>query len=381
MDSRLERAALLGPAVLTLHELRDGYPLLAASPNVERTLGYSADVLAGSPQLWASRVHPEDEGRLMRGLEDIVCVGAGELTFRFRRNDDTYRWLKAAARVVPEDDRGPRELVLSLHDVTDRTEYEQALRQQTDALRRSNVELEQFAHIASHDLSEPLRMVASYTRLIADRYSDQLDDDARDFIGFAMSGAERMQAMIGDLLTYSRLGQADPDQKPLDLSSVVDTVEAVLRQAISESGVQIRRDGALPIVLAAEAQCLTVLQNLIANAIKFRQEDRPAVIAVSARPEGAFWRVAVSDNGIGIDAASHERVFEAFKKLHRPEQYPGTGLGLSLCRRIVSHHGGTIGLESEPGVGTTVWFTLPAPPAESTAAFSRGARPAAGVSV
>lgn len=381
MDPRLERAVRCGPACLAVLALVEEYPLVAATENVERVLGYSAEELTESPSLWAGRVHPDDVGRVMRGLADIGAVGAGELTFRFTTPDDRTRWIRAAARAERGNEPESAELYLSLQDVTERHEYERAMRQQMDALRRSNVELEQFAHIASHDLQEPLRMVASYTRLIADRYSDSLDDDGRDFMGFALSGAERMQAMIRDLLTYSRLGQMEPDLRPFELGKVIDTVEAMLRGTIEETGARIERLGPLPRVLGAEAQCLTVLQNLISNGIKFRRDDTAPVISIVAEPLEDRWRIAVSDNGIGIEAASHERVFQAFKKLHRPEEYPGTGLGLSLCRRIVEHHGGEIGLDSEPGVGTSVWFTLAAPVEDAPSNQRRPAAPmSAGVS-
>lgn len=360
MEPRLERAVRSGPACLAVLGLSEEYPLLSATENVHKVLGLSVEELTGDPSLWAQRVHPDDVGRVMRGFADIGTVGAGELTFRFRDASDGYRWIRAAARSGRGQDEGSAELYLSLHEVTERHEYERAMRQQMDALRRSNLELEQFAHIASHDLQEPLRMVASYTRLIADRYGESLDEDGRDFMGFALSGAERMQAMIRDLLTYSRLGQMEPDLRPIELAKVVDTVEAMLRGTIQETGARIERLGPLPAVLGAEAQCLTVLQNLVSNGIKFRRDDSEPVIAIAAEPLDDRWRIAVSDNGIGIEASAHERVFQAFKKLHRPEEYPGTGLGLSLCRRIVEHHGGEIGLESEPGVGTTVWFTLAA---------------------
>lgn len=364
MDPRLERAIQNGPVAMTLHGVAEGYPLVATTPRVEDLLGVDGKTLESSPGGWISFVHPEDEGKVLRGLADISRVRAGTITFRFVRPSGEVRRISASARVTHEEAGQAVELACSLQDVTERVEYHRALREQMEALRRSNVELEQFAHIASHDLSEPLRMVASYTRLIADRYASQLDDDARDFIGFAVGGAERMQAMIRDLLTYSRLSKAEPALEPLEIGRVVDTVESVLRGTIEESGAQIHRDEPLPIVMGAEAQCLTVLQNLVANAIKFRQEGQTPEIHIGASREGDHWRITVADNGIGIEAKSHERVFEAFKKLHRPEQYPGTGLGLSLCRRIVDHHGGSMGLDSDPGVGTTVWFTLPAPSGE-----------------
>jgi len=360
VDTSALLSRAVAPLAITVHGVSEGFPILAATRGMEDVSGRTQRSLEESPLSWLDPVDPEDEGRLVRGLADTLLSKRSELRFRYRMDGGGVRWISLTVAVSDERAGAPIEFICAWRDVTASHEYQQALRDQMDALRRSNVELEQFAHIASHDLSEPLRMVASYTRLIAERYADELDDDARDFIGFAASGADRMQAMIRDLLTYSRLGQAEPDRTPLDLGKVVDSVETMLYRAIDESGARIDRDSDLPQVLMSEPQCRTVLQNLVANSLKFRHMDRTPVISIRADSQGDQWRISVSDNGIGIDETHHERVFEVFRKLHQPDQYPGTGLGLALCRRVINHHGGTMGLDSVPGEGTTVWFTLDA---------------------
>ena len=238
-------------------------------------------------------------------------------------------------------------------------EYTQELEKTRRALQRSNQELEQFAYVASHDLQEPLRMVASYCQLIERRYTDALGDEGKEFVGYAVDGATRMQALINDLLTYSRVGRQDGPLRRVEAKQVVEHALVNLSNAIEESGAAISV-GDLPAVMGDASQLTRLFQNLIGNAIKFRGERRPEV-EVGAEPDGDNVAFRVRDNGIGIEARHVERVFQIFQRLHSREQYEGTGIGLAVCRRIVERHGGTIELESEPGVGTTFLFTLPAP--------------------
>lgn len=221
----------------------------------------------------------------------------------------------------------------------------------------SNKDLEKFAYVASHDLQEPLRMVASYTQLLARRYKGKLDKDADDFIAFAVDGAERMKQLIQDLLSYSRLSRKDLALTACDSRKSCDSAITNLRLAITESGANVRVDS-LPVVLADATQLSQLFQNLIGNAIKFRA-DRPPEIRVSARCENEHCVFSVADNGIGIDTTYFQRIFEIFQRLHTRAQYPGTGIGLAICRTIVEHHGGRLWVESEPGKGSTFFFTVP----------------------
>jgi light-regulated signal transduction histidine kinase (bacteriophytochrome) len=238
-----------------------------------------------------------------------------------------------------------------------REELERRVEQRTAALERSNKELEQFAYVASHDLQEPLRMVASYTQLLERRYKDQLDDTAREFIAFAVDGANRMQRLINDLLAYSRVQTRAGEPELVELSHVLGQARANLATAIEESGALVTNDG-LPVVMADPAQLLSVLQNLIGNAVKFHGEEPPHV-HVSARESDSEVEISVRDNGIGIRKEHQERIFLIFQRLHNRKDYPGTGIGLALCKRIVERHGGRIWVESEEGGGATFTFTLP----------------------
>lgn len=230
-------------------------------------------------------------------------------------------------------------------------------RRMEETITRSNEELEQFAYVASHDLQEPLRMVSSYTQLLAQRYKGKLDADADEFIQFAVDGTLRMRTLINDLLAYSRVNTKGKDFEPTDVEAAVEYALANLQTAIEESGATVTHDS-LPTVTADASQLNQLFQNLIGNAIKFRSEEPPRV-HISAEQREDKWLFAVGDNGIGIDPQYHERIFTIFQKLHRKEEYPGTGIGLSICKRIVERHGGRIWLESELGKGATFYFTIP----------------------
>jgi signal transduction histidine kinase len=229
---------------------------------------------------------------------------------------------------------------------------------QTRDLERSNAELEQFAYVASHDLQEPLRKVASFSQLLEQRYGGQLDERADQYIEFAVDGAKRMQQLINDLLVFSRVGRESGAFAPVDLDDTVRRALADLDAAIAESSAKVDV-GDLPTVRGDASLLRLVFQNLIGNAIKFRSDAAPAV-RIAAERRGDEWLVACSDNGIGIAPEYSERVFVIFQRLHGKDEYAGTGIGLAMCRKIVEHHGGRIWLDPAPGPGTTFRFTLPA---------------------
>lgn len=243
-------------------------------------------------------------------------------------------------------------------DITDRKEAEQALKERTDDLLRSNAELEKFAYVASHDLQEPLRMVSSYTQLLQKRYQGRLDTDADEFIAYAVDGATRMRTLINELLAYSRVGSQGTPFVSTDLESVVDSVMQGLETAIAESGATVTREH-LPEVWGDKTQLWQVFQNLITNALKFRGAD-PVVIHIGARREGDEWVLSVTDNGIGIEPTYFDRIFVIFQRLQSRTDYAGTGMGLAICKRIIERHGGRIWVESSPGAGSTFYFTLQA---------------------
>ncbi|WP_282685834.1 MULTISPECIES: ATP-binding protein [unclassified Streptomyces] len=243
---------------------------------------------------------------------------------------------------------------------------EDLLADQTQELRRSNSELEQFAYVASHDLQEPLRKVASFCQLLEKRYGGELDDRGKQYIAFAVDGAKRMQVLINDLLTFSRVGRVHEGWKPVDLGRSLDRALGNLTAAVEESGAVVERPEELP-ELVGDATALTMVwQNLVGNAVKFRHPDRPPRITVDCVRKDENWHLTVSDNGIGIAPEFADKVFVIFQRLHGRDEYDGTGIGLALCRKIIEFHGGRIWLEPEPGEGTRIHFTLPVAPEAPT---------------
>ena len=249
-------------------------------------------------------------------------------------------------------------------DITQRKKIDDELKQvhidlksYAEELEASNKELEQFAYVASHDLQEPLRMVSSYTQLLARRYKDQLDEDANEFIHYAVDGASRMQKLINDLLIFSRVGTREQIFTETDFNEILKTVLLNLSVAIHESDAEIITEK-LPTIKADSLQITQLFQNLIANAIKFRKKDTKPVIKINAIDENTHWLFSIEDNGIGIDKKYQDRVFMIFQRLHTRHEYKGSGIGLSIARKITERHSGKIRFESEPGKGTTFYFTI-----------------------
>ncbi|WSS24682.1 CHASE3 domain-containing protein [Streptomyces sp. NBC_01190] len=236
------------------------------------------------------------------------------------------------------------------------------LDEQATDLRRSNAELEQFAYVASHDLQEPLRKVASFCQLLQRRYGDQLDDRAGQYIEFAVDGANRMQTLINDLLAFSRVGRLHSDSATVDLEQLFERIADSLSLTVGEAGAEVTHDP-LPVVTGDPTQLGMLLQNLVSNAIKFRSPERPCRVHLSARREGGLWSFAISDNGIGIAPEFADKVFVIFQRLHTRDAYPGNGIGLALCKKIVEFHGGTIAIDNEHTPGTRFTFTLSGPAA------------------
>ena len=248
-------------------------------------------------------------------------------------------------------------------DLTSPKAHERMLERQMSELARSNSELEQFAYVASHDLSEPLRAISGPISLLAHKYQGQLDEDAEALITFAVDGCLRMQALIDGLLSVSRVGRLEGDFDDIDLNAVMDGVLIALGPMIDDAGATVTVEG-LPHLRADPTQMAQVLQNLVANAVKFVAPGTSPVVHVSATRESGAWRIDVTDTGIGIPEAHRRRIFGIFKRLHGRAAYPGTGIGLALVEKIVERHLGTVGVEDNPqGVGSRFWFTLPQAPA------------------
>jgi len=241
-------------------------------------------------------------------------------------------------------------------EIMERKRAEDGLRQTAVELARSNKDLEQFAYVASHDLQEPLRMVSLHIQLLQRRYQGKLDEQADKYILRAVEGSRQMQTLIKDLLAYARVGTRGKELVPVNCEAVFDQAVTHLAAAVRESGAEVTRS-ALPSVRGDNTQLVQLFQNLIGNALKFRAERTPRV-HLEAQQDGPYWRFSVRDNGIGIDPRYHDRLFVIFQRLHTKAEYPGTGIGLAICKKIVERHAGRIWVESEPGKGTVFFFTL-----------------------
>jgi PAS domain S-box-containing protein len=258
----------------------------------------------------------------------------------------------------------------AIRDVSERKRAQERLRHFAEELQQSNLELQQFAYVASHDLQEPLRAVATFCEMLQRRYQGKLDADGNQWLGFVITGARRMQALVQDLLAYSRLENRGQPLVAIACDDVAEKAVSALQSAIADAGASVTWD-ALPTIQGDASQLVQLFQNLIGNAIKFRGPEPPRV-HISATPQGDNWLFSVRDNGIGIDPKFHERIFEIFKRLHTADRYPGTGIGLAICRKVVARHGGRIWIQSELGSGSTFCFTMPNPGAPTAMPESEG---------
>ena len=292
------------------------------------------------------------DGIASRDEIGILARAFGVMTDRLKQTLEGLRRENLERKIVEQDLRTAKD-ELEMH----RDHLNDLVKERTAELARSNAELEQFAYVTSHDLQEPLRMVASYLQLVERRYTDRLDADAHEFIEFAVDGAKRMQVLINDLLTYSRVGTKGHPFQSTDCETVVKTALENLQFAIQDSGAQVGH-GPMPAVMGDATQLTQLFQNLIGNAIKFRR-DQPLEICIRAEPSEGGWRFSIQDNGIGIESQYFDRIFGLFQRLHGRVAYPGTGIGLAICKRIVERHGGAIWVESTPGQGATFYFTIP----------------------
>lgn len=256
--------------------------------------------------------------------------------------------------------RGKPSTVGSMLDISDRIHAEQDMRRMVDALAASNMELERFAYVASHDLQEPLRSITSFSQLLERRAASQLDDEAKEYLHYIISGGKRMYALVNDLLTFSRVSRKGSPFAQIDTREAAEIALQNLRESIHESGAEVTL-GELPVVVGDGMQLSQLFQNLIGNAVKFRRPGTSPRVAIQARRQGEDYLFSVTDDGIGIPQEYQEQVFALFRRLHKGEAYPGTGVGLAICKRVIERHDGRLWVESTPGHGSTFFFTLPAP--------------------
>ncbi len=326
---------------------------------VETMLGYPPERWQEDPDFWEKIIHPEDLERVQTEARDAYeKLGVAKIQFRCLTAAEEILHVEAHSTLITNQEQLPVAVVGVIMDVSQRKQAEQRLARYAHMLQQSNEELERFAYIASHDLQEPLRMVTSFLQLIEQRYAGKLDADGREFIEFAVGGAERMKQLISDLLAYSRLQRSRDEFTPVAMEGVLTDVLENLQVLIEENDALITHDR-LPEIEGSRSHMMQLLQNLISNALKFRGSQPPQIHIAAAR-QGSNWQFSVADNGIGIAPAFQGQIFEVFKRLHPHQGFSGTGIGLAICKKIVEMHQGEIWVNSEPGKGTTFYFTLPA---------------------
>ena len=349
------RDAPIGMCVFSVDEGSLG-GIRQANPEMTRLLGYSERELAELEP--GDLTHPEDapaERELFEELATGRRTSYG-IEKRNRHKDGRWVWVWVTVSAVEGEDP-PRAALAHMLDITERKEAEGQLELAHANLERSNAELDQFAYVASHDLKEPLILLSAYARMLEDRHGDRLDEEGRTFLGHVRDEAGRMKSMIDDLLDYSRLETRADELGPVELSEALDTALRTLGPRIEEANARVEVTGALPVVHGSATQFERLLRNLIGNAVKFHSDEAPRV-EVSAERVGTEWEVSVRDNGIGIDPAKADRIFDVFQRLHSQDRYAGTGMGLAICKRIVERHGGRIWVEPAPEGGSVFRFTL-----------------------
>lgn len=298
-----------------------------------------------------------DAVRLLDSLETVGHFGPYEKEYIHK---DGRRISVRISGVLITGSDGENYVWSIVEDISEARASERALVARTEELARSNADLEQFAFIASHDLREPLRMVSAYMGLLERRFGPVIGAEGAEYLGYAKEGAQRMDRLVLDLLEFSRVGRMEEALEPVSLDEVLDGVIANLSPAMGECGARVVRSEPLPMIPAVRGEMAQLLQNLVGNAVKYRDPSRPLVVQVSARPEPGLWVISVADNGIGIAPDYSERIFRIFQRLHTRDRFEGTGIGLAICKRIVERHGGQIRVDSAPGEGSTFSFTLPA---------------------
>ena len=345
--------ASLDPLVTIGHDGK----ITDVNTSTELVTGYSRDELIGT-DFTDYFTEPE---KAKKGYQEVFREGfVSDYALEIRHRNGRITPVLYNASVYKDESGEVIGVFAAARDITERKKAEEILKLKLEELARSNAELEQFAYVSSHDLQEPLRMISSYLQLLQRRYQGKIDEKADKYIYFAVDGAARMQVLINDLLEFSRVTTRAREPEPTDCEFVLNQVLSNLDLYIKENKATVSHDP-LPEVMADNTQLAQVFQNLIINGIKFHSEEAPK-IHISAEKKAKEWLFSVQDNGIGIDPQYSEKIFEVFKRLHKKEEYPGTGIGLAICKKIVERHGGRIWVESELGKGSTFYFTLPINP-------------------
>ncbi len=341
--------------------------VIRSGEGLQTLFGYRLEEAATEKDFWHNKIHPDDFTGFLK-KQAIVLKNKNSLywedEYRFRKKDGRYAYVFDKGYIIRNADGKATRLIGATRDVSDRKESEalllelnNRLKQRADELAASNVELERFAYIASHDMQEPLRMITSFLQLFKKKYEDHIDETAEQYINFAVDGADRMKKLIMDLLEYSRVGSNKDDIAEIDTNILLNEVVNVFVSRIDEMKATILVDPNLPVVKANKTQLFQLFQNLVGNALKYHTGESP-LVHITGKEEEHYFIFSVRDNGIGIKPIFFEKIFVLFQRLHHKTEYSGTGIGLAICKKIVERHGGRIWVESEPGKGSCFYFSI-----------------------
>ncbi len=335
------------------------------SENFEKMFGYQKNGQINDNDFWDSIIHPDDQSRVKQNLQEFLAGSDNywKQEFQIKKNNGNYIHVMDKGIILRDEAGKAIRLIGATQDISELKANEKALFKMSeelikraDELELSNAELEQFAYVASHDLQEPLRMITSFLKLIERKYDPLLDEKGKQYIQFAVEGAERMRQIILDLLEYSQADNVGQKEK-VDLNELMSEIKLLEKKIIQEKNAKIIYQS-LPEITASKAPMRQLFQNIIENSLKYSNRQSPPIIEVSAEDIAGFWKFSIKDNGIGISKQYHEKVFQVFQRLHSKDDYKGTGIGLAICKKIVENHGGKIWIDSEEGKGTTVFFTI-----------------------
>ncbi len=340
--------------------------VLRIGDGLKNIFGYAITEAEKDKNFWTERVHPDDLKRVVN-KKNRILFHTSELywedEYRFRRSDDTYAYVFDKGYIIRNAEGKPQRMIGVTQDVSQRKESEvlllelnNRLKKRAEELVHSNIELERFAYVASHDLQEPLRMVTSFLQLFRKKYEEKIDETADQYIHFAVDGAERMKILIMDMLEYSRVGSSVELFQDIDLNVHLKELKEVFYKTCEETGAVIHID-TMPVIKANKTQLFQLFQNLVSNALKYHSVHAPEIL-ISCEEKKEAYVFEVKDNGIGIDPAFHEKIFIIFHRLHSRSEYGGTGIGLAICKKIVERHGGKIWVESELGKGSSFFFSI-----------------------
>jgi PAS domain S-box-containing protein len=340
--------------------------VLRVGDGLKNIFGYGIEEAANEKNFWADRVHPDDLPKMLKKRQHIL-FHTNELywedEYRFRKADGTYAHVFDKGYIIRDSASSPERMIGATQDISQRKESEalllelnNRLKKRADELVDSNVELERFAYVASHDLQEPLRMITSFLQLFRKRYEGRIDETADQYIHFAVDGAERMKTLIMDLLEYSRVGSNAEVFQEINISELLVALKDVFYKTCEEIGATIHI-GEMPVVKANKTQLFQLFQNLVSNALKYHGDQVPE-ISIHYEENDNEYIFEVKDNGIGIDPSFHEKIFVIFQRLHSRTEYSGTGIGLAICKKIVERHGGKIWVSSELGKGSSFFFSI-----------------------